>query len=288
MMKRLTAVLFAVAMIPAAAAAQGLPALLVPADCRSLSLGATGTESSYDMEAGSVLDVRGIFGKWAPSAVDGTLAGGSAKFSVGNSLILHAECVDFIDREYGITGEDGAIRGQFKPYDLMFSAGAAYRIVQPLTVRMKLRFISSAIAPDVSATALCADISAMYEREAWSAWAAVRNIGSGPDYGGGRWSLPSLAAVGGSIKPIRALTATAELGYMFNGAVTAGLGAEYGIADLVFVRAGYHYGQAEKALPSFVSAGVGVKISCIRLDAALLPAIGPIAGSFLLSAGVSF
>lgn len=75
---------------------------------------------------------------------------------------------------------------------------------------------------------------------------------------------------------------------LFSGALMAGLGAEYDIADFVSARAGFHYGDSSKALPSFASVGLGGHIAGVNLDAAYIfgsPATG---NSFMVGLGYSF
>ena len=76
--------------------------------------------------------------------------------------------------------------------------------------------------------------------------------------------------------------------YLFSGALMAGLGLEYCIVDIVSVRAGYHYGDAAKALPSFASVGLGVKFAGVHLDAAFLLASKTLGNTLMIGLGYSF
>ena len=68
----------------------------------------------------------------------------------------------------------------------------------------------------------------------------------------------------------------------------AGLGLEYGIADIAFVRAGYHYGDAAKALPSYASLGLGAQFAGVSLDLAFLTASESLGNTLLFGLGYSF
>lgn len=68
----------------------------------------------------------------------------------------------------------------------------------------------------------------------------------------------------------------------------AGAAAQYDWNDCLFVRCGYHYGDETKAIPSYASAGIGVKLSGVSLDAVWLFASGTLRNSFALSLGYSF
>ncbi len=86
-----------------------------------------------------------------------------------------------------------------------------------------------------------------------------------------------------------ALSATAETDILFAGAVMAGAGIEYSFRDLLFVRGGYHYGAPHKAVvPSYGSAGLGVKFFGISLDAAYLFGSEILKNSFCVSLGYEF
>ena len=62
---------------------------------------------------------------------------------------------------------------------------------------------------------------------------------------------------------------------------------EYGYDGLVFARAGYHYG-GDSLVPTFASAGLGLKIGEFTLDAAYLFASDILGGTFSVGVGVRF
>lgn len=61
-----------------------------------------------------------------------------------------------------------------------------------------------------------------------------------------------------------------------------------GVSGIVFLRAGYHYGTQDKGLPSFASAGLGVKFFGVELNAAYLFASDAIGGTMTFGLGYSF
>lgn len=99
--------------------------------------------------------------------------------------------------------------------------------------------------------------------------------------------MPMMAKVGGSYTN-SGFTAAAEVDYLFSGALMAGLGLEYDIQNIVSLRAGYHYGDARKALPSFASLGLGARFAGVKLNLAYMLANRNIGGSFLLGLGYAF
>ena len=78
------------------------------------------------------------------------------------------------------------------------------------------------------------------------------------------------------------------LSLLFFGALMAAVGVEYGFADMVFARAGFHYGDPAKALPTFASVGIGAKFIGIRLDASYVFLSETLGNSFLVSLGYAF
>ena len=65
------------------------------------------------------------------------------------------------------------------------------------------------------------------------------------------------------------------------------MGVEYGFAEVAYARAGYHYG-GETILPSFASAGLGLCLGHLELDAAYVFASDVLGNSFSLKIGVWF
>ena len=68
----------------------------------------------------------------------------------------------------------------------------------------------------------------------------------------------------------------------------AGVGLEYGIADIVFLRGGFHYGDAVKAIPTHASLGLGLKYAGVHLDVAFLTASKAVGNSLMASLGFAF
>ena len=80
----------------------------------------------------------------------------------------------------------------------------------------------------------------------------------------------------------------AEADYLFAGALMAGFGLEYCIQQIAFLRAGFHYGDAAKALPTFVSLGAGVQFACVHLDLSFLTASKTLGNSLMVGLGYAF
>jgi len=267
----------------AAASAQALPALLIPTEGRSLAMGGVS-----EFRQAKDVDASAFFGIWAPQTVSSTMLGADVKFKVGEKLAITGGLKNFSDKAYDITEEVGGPTSTFKPSDFLLTIGTEYSITESILAGLRLGTVSSTIAKDVTGSAFCIDIYGRFIKPTWSIGAAGRNIGSSINYGYGDYALPSYMALDGNWSPIKGLTVAAEADYLFSGAIMASAGAEYGIADMAFLRAGFHYGDEQKALPTFLSLGVGGKFGGFRIDAAMLLLSKTLNTSFTVSLGYSF
>ena len=263
--------------------AQAVPALLVPSDSRSLAMGGVALQPEV-----STLDVRAFYGMWSPKRADNTIFGGNAYLNIGSKLGFSVEAKAFLDHTYSITSAQGIVIGKFRPIDKIAGVGVSYRLSDAFTAGLKGRIVSSSIAEDAKGTAFCVDASFTYNNDLLTATVALRNLGPKIKYGKSTYSLPALVALQGSIKPIDGLTVAAEFDCLFSGALMAGLGVEYGIADIAFLRAGLHYGDKAKAIPTYASLGLGVQFAGVHLDAAFLAGPSTLRNSLLISLGYAF
>ena len=262
--------------------AQAVSALLVPTDSRSLAMGGVTLPNNAPS-----LDAGAFFGIWAPQAANNTVFGLDAFFRIGK-LTFTAEGADFLDTPYDAYSEPQGFRGRFQPYDLILSIGGAYDITGNLSAGLKLRSITSALADNAVGSVYCGDVFVSWTGGSWGAMLSGRNIGGKINYGGGEWALPALVALDGHWSPLQQLTLAGNASWLFSGALMAGAGAEYTFAEIVSVRAGFHYGDAAKALPTFASAGIGVKFYGVKLDATYVLPLGNAGNSFVIRAGYAF
>ncbi len=281
-MKRLlTVLLFSV--IAVQAFGQAVPALLVPADSRQLAMGGV-TSRNYSGTGFAALGA----GIWAPRSASSTVLALDGYMIVDEKLVLGLEGRDFIDRPYNVSDKMGGVTGTFKPYDLFLSLYGAYRISGALGAGLKLTSVTSDISPKAKGSAFCGDVWVRYGGSGWSASVEGRNLGGKINYGGGDYALPALAAVCGDWSPLHGLTLAAEADYLFSGAFMAGAGAEYCFADIAYARAGFHYGDASGALPTFASLGLGARYAGAFLDAGVLLLSQTLGTSFLVTLGYGF
>ena len=281
-----------------AASAQALPSLLVGADPAAAATGgaalarpadAFAVDNNAAAMALSSKDFRvaATYGMWAPGTAGNMLAGVGFYYKLNDRMALGFSGRMLRDKPYDITSATGQVTGSFAPADLMAGAGFSFAVTETLSLGVTGRFTSSSIAPEMKGSAMGADITAMYAGESFSAAAGVCNLGTPISYGGASYAQPMLVRAGGSFSAA-GLTASAEADYLFSGALMAGLGLEYSIADIAFIRAGYHYGDSAKALASYASLGLGLQFSGISLDVAFLTASQTLGNSLLFGLGYSF
>ena len=267
-----------------AASAQALPGLLIPADARTQAMGGV---MVLPKEA-QHLDVQAFYGLWAPKTAANSLIGGDVYFRAAERVALTLEGRTFLDKPYDVTSATGQVTGTFRPNDLIIGLGAEVFATDALSIGLKARMASSSVAQGSKGNAFCGDVSVRYSGEMFFASVAGRNLGSKISYGNASYALPALVALGGGIKPDKALTVAAEADYLFAGALMAGLGLEYCIADIVSLRGGFHYGDAAKALPTYASLGLGLQYAGIRLDVTFLTASKTLGNSLMVSLGYAF
>ena len=263
--------------------AQALSGLLIPSDPRSLSLG--GIQQNHGTAVGSA---QAIFGIWAPASADSKIVGGDGYFRFGDRLTICFEGRDFIDSPYEASTVKGSFTGTFQPYELILALGGSFKITPNIEAGLKFTSVTSIIGESAKGSAICGDLWGSYSTEKWSARLAFRNLGPGIDYGFGPSALPMLAAAGGEWKPLAGLKVCGEASFLFSGAFMAGLGAEYEIGEFLAARAGVHYGDPSKALPTFASVGLGGRFAGVHLDAAYVAGAAAVGNSFMVSLGYSF
>ena len=268
-------------------AAQTLPILNVPLDAKSLAVGSTmsPTTAAFALED-KTLDAGFTYGSWMPSVNKTGMIGVDAmahfwKIAVGVSGNFYT------DQPYDINNEQGTNKGTFTPKESMINLGLAYAIIPSLSVGANVKFISSTLSADASASATAFDVVAAFKSSGLQIAAGAFNLGSGLDYGYGSYSLPSLARLDAAYTLPFGLSLNAEGAYLFSGGVMGGAGLSYDILGYADVRAGYHFGN-EKAIPSYASVGAGVHVFGLKLDFTYLLASENIGGTLMFGLGYTF
>ena len=137
----------------------------------------------------------------------------------------------------------------------------------------------------MGAVAFCADLSAIYNVEGFSFGLSAFNLGGKIRYGDNAYTLPTLVK-GGLRYATLDFEATGELDYLAGAGVMGGLGVEYWPFACLALRGGYHFGAADKGLPSFASLGLGLLLEGFGMDVSVLLASPTLAGS--VNVGISY
>jgi hypothetical protein len=288
--------------LPLGLGAQALPLIYNPTDARTASLGgagvalhanawaidanlaaaalskqsfAAGLAYSYWMP-GLLPDSRLSFGGWYQSGAFAFGLSGKGNFSQPADL-------------YGPESEP---RESVSPRDLSLALGAAWMPVPGLALSVTGRFISSVLGEQVRGTAFCADLALQYAYGPVRAGFSASNL-SGPIlYGDTRYPFPARIR-GGATYTNLWIDATLEAEYLAQAGMMATVGIEGRPLEQVgqprswlALRAAYHYGPADRGLPAFASAGIGLYFSGLELDLAVLFASPALSGT--VSAGLSY
>lgn len=297
-MKKIFAILSA-ALLAAPIYAQTYSALLESADAQSFAVAnasiarpagihAAGTNAAAMSLSENKFAAGAAFSMWAPKTANSKIAGLGAWGKINDKLAIGLDARYIMGQAYDVVNDLGYVSSTFSPNDIHATAAVSYKIIDCLSVGVGAKFVSSKLEENVSAMAFGADVSVAFNRNGLSAALAACNLGSSLTYGKSKpVALPAMVKAGVAYN-IVGLTASAEADYLFDGAFMAGLGLEYSIKDIAFIRAGYHYGDQKKALVSFASVGLGVKFFGVELNACYLLASEALANTMMFGLGYSF
>lgn len=284
MMKRLIPTIALLACV--SASAQTLPTLLLTdKDARQAALCCPGEAAAAPVAA---LKADACAGRWVTSGISSTMLYAKAAGRLPSGLEASLSGSLILDKPYDITGENGVVTGQYEPEDYYIGLGVSYPFTDCLKAGLRARYICSYLGYGAVASAGGGDIFAMYVRKSFRASLEACNLGSGLEYGAGSYAQPSLARATACWSPFKWVLLAAGADCLFSGTVMAGAGAEFSIADMVFLRGGYHYGDGAGAIPSYATAGAGVKYKGISVDAVCILASQVLSGTAALKLGYEF
>lgn len=276
------------------AASVAMPFSVVP---RNVSTLARGGVTSADAAAVRLLgdtglDVNASWFSWAPQGVSSNNINVDAYAKLSQRFSLDAQFALDMSPNAVIFTDDGSKKGTFAPKDMLIKLGTAYRITPELSAGVDLKFMNSTLAAKNSYSAVGADIMAAYSFGGAKLAAGVTSLGTSVKASDGTtFALPTAATVAGkynlSFAQRHSLEAAAQVDYFFKGGVRAGVGAEYGVNDLVFARVGYSLG-LKSPVPTYLSVGLGAKFSGICINAAYLVGSAAIANTLAIGAGYTF
>lgn len=205
-----------------------------------------------------------------------------------------------IGKRYSVSVDPGVIVAYHTPIDLRVGAGFSWSPVRSLSVGVGLNYALSVPSPanDVyknTFVTLAADVQVIWHFEdILNISLSGNNLGIPVSLSDGTSSpIPMNAKLGVGTEQSfgkHKIAAAVEGGLFFAASTSlfAGAGAEYTFANLLSVRAGYHFGDGNEGVPSFTSVGIGLKFIGITLDASYNIASNAMANTFCAGLGFRF
>lgn len=195
---------------------------------------------------------------------------------------------------YDIFGDDGRSAGSFTPSAIQAGVGFGWKFLPWLSAGVNVRYLGETLAKGHGYGAVSSDIFLMSRTGAFTVALGVSSLGSAVSSESGEsFSQPaSLALAAGYLKEFaseHSIELLLDADYYLYGGAAAAFGAEYSWRDMLSARAGYHYGY-RSVIPSYASAGLGLKLFGVSLDFAYLfaPSDSPLKNTMTVGLGYSF
>ncbi len=280
--------------------------MLISPDARTIAIGGSsaglvsGVYGFYNNSASVLFSdykaaVGASYASWFPSTLENSMIGGSGYIKMGekSALSFGYNRASYADIE--LSDDYGNRDGFFTPSEYFGGFGFSYLLASNFSASVNLKYVSSDLGGESVANAFATDLSFFYVKKSFSLGLVVANIGSSMDYGYGSYSLPANAKLGAalehSLSDKGVLSLTASAGMIFeSSSLMAGAGAEYTYDSIFSLRLGAHYGDKEKSLPSYLSAGAGINIHGLELNFAYVmgQSDSPVNNSFNIGIGYNF
>lgn len=296
-MKKSILISLVAVLLPVTLLAQESPALpFIRIDRSAITSAMGGAEALSPLYNPAAVPFRGSdvafsFQSWAPGAVKSTNMNLLGGFRIGKRLGLNVIGAYQNGAEYPLYDNTGNGKTTFAPSDLLVGAGVGFAITDFLSLGVNVKFSQSSVAPGSSFNAIAGDVFVLFRMKGFSAVAGVASLGTPVKSGDKKFGLPASAKVGlgyDLAMGTSALRFAADADVFFTGGVGAALGAQYGWNDMVFARAGFHLGTGNAPLPTYASAGLGVKFVGVHLDASYLFASKALGNTLCVGIGYAF
>lgn len=195
---------------------------------------------------------------------------------------------------YSGISSSGSSTGEFIPKEFKLGGGISYEIIDNISAGLTICYLNETLTYNNKYGAITADLSVSAKlSDDILASAGAKALGSGvKSEDGTSYQLPSSAFAGilwdKELGQSSSLKVTADADLFFKDGISVSAGAEYGIRNMAFIRTGFRYG-GNTVLSSCASAGLGFRISGIRLDFAFVAGMGQIKSNGILAGlGYSF
>lgn len=238
------------------------------------------TEDTFHFQAG--------YGFWKPA--EGKDAFIDSHCKIMDKAALRLEYAQREESGYDVIDELGETIGRFTPGSRRALLGASIRIGRHCSVGADAIYASRSLYEDANYKTLAANAALMVKYGAFNAVAGIRNAGIAVKDSRNHYSFntPGSAFMDlgfNMVKGPHAVFFGGEFEYMLHNEFAWGAGASYTIHEMFSIRGGYHGGGL---FPNHFSAGLGLKIKGVRLNATALLAEEIIDGSFLFGIGFGF
>lgn len=246
---------------------------------------------------GKTLDVSAGYMTYSPSYNPSTFMNIDAEYCLNQKIAISLEGVYGMGKAYDLYNPSGLKSGTHKPSQMLISVGAGYRILDFLSARVNLKYMTDKPAPEASYGAFGADIAVdgmfqISENGKAVAEFGVFSLGSKVTSASGvKFGIPSSVRLAGGylhdFNEKNSISVLAQADYYLHKAFSAAVAAEAMFADIASVRVGYNLG-AKHVMPSFASVGAGVHFKGVKIDVAYLLGNSPIANTLAVSLGYCF
>ena len=241
----------------------------------------------------SRMDIGLGWQSWAPQGAKSNNINFGSAFRIREKFGLAVGAAYQGGESYSRIDETGKASGTFSPGEMIVGGGLGFEIIDGLALGVNMRYASQKLAKDASYSAVCGDAFVTYRLKSLNISAGASSLGTSVKGANGTsYSLPASATLGldwtAGFAEVHSVKIAADADYFFSGAVGAAAGVQYSFKDMIFARAGYHYGSDASPLPSFATVGLGVKFAGVQLNAAYLLASEALAGTLTIGLGYSF
>lgn len=268
------------------------------ASTSSMSWSAFGNPSKLAFADGN-LDAQFSYLDWQVEASPSTSLslGATYKFTKNLGFTIGASSTSWDAYDVYYESNPSVKAGTYTPKDMQFNLGFGYRFLPSMSVGANVRYLHSALSDDANCSAISADVMFMTDFsftsiKGLSATLGVTDLGAVSSDDSQTYKLPSAVSFGAGYSTTFAeshgLEADMDVNYFLNSSsVSVALGAQYNFNKMFFARAGYHLG-GKSVVPSFATAGLGVHIFGVKLDAAYVIGSDGLKNSMIFGLGYSF
>lgn len=285
---------------------EALPFIRIVRDPSAAAMGFSGAASSASVAYSSFRNASVIpfyagsgdaafsYQSWAPDGVKTNNFNLGAGFKLlKGKLGLAIGGAYQTGEEYSVFDENGNANGTFTPNEMLVNFGAGMLITENLSAGINVRYAKQSVSDDYDMDAFSTDLFVSYRLTDFNFSVGLSSLGSSvQDSEDNDFNIPTSATIAGEFHKIfgevHGLRVDADADYFFSGNFTFAIGAEYSWKDMIFVRTGAHIGGDDAVLPTFFTAGAGVRFGGFSLNAAWLTGNDTLKNTITAGIGFSF